>query len=209
MGRHRTVLSIERSCRGVSPKVTWRAQIAPDGEPGGVGARYPPPFLLQTPFLCFPLPGRASGSTGNAVDAAPNPRRIVEPRRAVSLALRGAQRCAAATLRAQDPALPEISRAEGERCGCISASQNRKPSCLRAHVIRSHIMGPCSRCQKRPPVPRGPEHQVLLLNRPLWRTRSPEVPGALSRRDLWKRPAVSRLGPWGYFPVRPAISCGW
>lgn len=87
-----------------------------------------------------------------------------------------------------DPVLlGSTSGAEGERRGCTSASQNRKPSCLRAHVIGFHIMGPCSYCQKRPPAPRGPGHQVPLLNRPLWRTQGLEVPGALSRRALWGR----------------------
>jgi hypothetical protein len=89
------------------------------------------------------------------------------------------------------------------------AFQKRKPSCLRAHVIRSHIMGPCSRCQKRPPAPRGSQYQVRPLNRPLWRTRGwryqEPFPSALSLQQA----CVSRLGPPWYFPVCPAISCGW
>lgn len=75
--------------------------------------------------------------------------------------------------------LPGISGAQGDRRCCISASQNRKPSCLRAHVIGFHIMGSCSRCQKRPPAPRGPGHQVPPLNRPLGGTRGPRYQAPL------------------------------
>lgn len=89
-----------------------------------------------------------------------------------------------AACKAQDPVLPGISGAQGGRRGCISASQNRKPSCLRAHVIGFHIMGPCFRCQKRPPAPGGLGLQVPPLNRPLWCARGSEVPGALARRAL-------------------------
>ena len=74
-----------------------------------------------------------------------------------------------------------------ERRGFLRASQNRKPSSLRAHVIDFHIMGRCSRCQKRPPALGGPGHQVPPLNRPLWRTRGPGVPGAFALRALLGR----------------------
>jgi hypothetical protein len=80
--------SPKRPRRGVSPKVTWSAQIARTGEPGAGGSGYPPPFLMRTPFLSFPLLNRASGFAGDADDAASSPGRIIESRRAVNLARR-------------------------------------------------------------------------------------------------------------------------
>lgn len=164
-------LAPERSHRGVSPRSPGSpglsCQTAPRGEQGGGGpgccllpwCRLPPSRLL--------LPRSGPSFTGDAGDAAPSRGRITEPPRALSLAL------------------PGTSGAERERHGCLSASQNRKPSCLRAHVIGFHIMGPCSRCQKRPPAPRGPGHQVPPLNRPLWRTRAlryqAPLPAGISR----------------------------
>lgn len=153
----------------------WRA---------GRGSRsLPSSFPHEDSLPPLPHPGPASSFTGDD-DAALSPWRIIEPGRALNLALPRPQGCAAAARQAWVSVLPSTSGAEGEGCGFISASRNRKPSCLRAYVIAFHIKGPCSHCQKRPPALRGSGHQVLPLNHPLWRTRGPEVPGALSLRAL-------------------------
>lgn len=157
--------------QGGLPKVTRIARAErPDRPERRAGRRRR--WLRLLPWCRLPpsrllLPRSGPSFTGDAGDAAPSRGRITEPPRALSLAL------------------PGTSGAERERHGCLSASQNRKPSCLRAHVIGFHIMGPCSRCQKRPPAPRGPGHQVPPLNRPLWRTRAlryqAPLPAGISR----------------------------
>ena len=103
---------------------------------------------------------------------------------ALNLALPGGPRGKPETRSSRASQKPRERERERERRGSLRASQNRKPSCLRAHVIEFHIMGRCSRCQKRPPALGGPGHQVPPLNRPLWRTRGPGVPGALAHRAL-------------------------
>ncbi|KAL0595043.1 hypothetical protein AAY473_035231 [Plecturocebus cupreus] len=181
-----------REERPRAPRIGAEVQLPQRGRPEGSPQDSLPPL---------PLPGPASGFTGDADDAAPSTGRIIEPGRASNLALPRAQGCAAAACWAWVAVLPGNSGAEGEGRGFISASRNRKPSCLRAHVIAFHIKGPCSHCQKRPPALRSSGHQVPLLNHPLWRTRGPEVPGALSRRALRGKglpmAASVRRGCWG------------
>ncbi|XP_041588303.1 proline-rich protein 2-like [Vulpes lagopus] len=145
-----------------SPAPRGRAEGAPQGHPerpmelpdrpergaGRGGARCPPPSPMQTPP---PSPGPDPAPRELLLLQLPAPReRVIEPGRASNPVLPGGPRAEPGTRRA--------GQLGAGRGGCISASQNRKPSRLRAHVIGFHIMGPCSRSEAptSSPRPRAP-----------------------------------------------------